>query len=149
LSLPGVSVRKDELTPIVEILQSEDYDSPEKMARAILQQAYESFSERDWWVVAMRNEGFNILYGLHGTEGAAQKALEKNELGLMGTCGVFEVHSAKARQAYVKEVMSLQPDKRFCKTCGHSWASHGVRKSNPGCVGKKCGCAQFEKEGSK
>ena len=147
MSLPGVSIRKNELDPIVALLESDEFDSPEKMARAILQQAYESFEERDWWLVGMRNEGNNILYGLHGTEGAARKALEGNTLGLMGTCGVFEVHSAKARQAYVKEAMSPQPDKRFCKTCGHSWASHGVRRSNPGCVGKRCNCAEFEKEG--
>lgn len=147
MSLPGVSIRADELKPVLEILQSDKYDSPEKMGRAILQAAYESFAERDWHLVAMRMDGHNLLYGLYGTSNAAQKALENNDLALFGECAVFSMQSVEKRKTYLKEHLGKQPDKRFCRTCGHAAGGHGVYSNKPGCADRRCGCKAFVMEG--
>src|SRR5690606_29217916 len=63
LSLPGVSIKKDEVAAVVELLTADGFDTPEQMARAVLNKAYELFEEREWHVIAMRNDGGNILFG--------------------------------------------------------------------------------------
>lgn len=145
MSLPGYSARKDEVSVIEEILTSDKYADSEKMAKAVLSAAYDLFQERDWHVAAMRNDGNNLVYGLFGTEGAAIKSLEKNDLGLFGTCGIIPVHSASQRRAYIKANLGATASRVLCVTCGHDAQAHNVRKADPACWGCDKRCPAFIK----
>ncbi|WP_159795560.1 hypothetical protein [Puerhibacterium puerhi] len=114
-------------------------------ARAVVSTSYELFAERDWHMVAMRNEGHNLVYGLYGTENAAKKALEKNELGLFGTCGVFPVQSAARRREFIKDAMKTKETRAVCARCGHGADAHSVRKADPKCWGCSAKCPGYVK----
>jgi hypothetical protein len=145
LSLPGVSIKKDEVSAVVELLTADGFDTPEQMARAVLNKAYELFEEREWHVIAMRNDGGNILFGPYGTENAAVKSLEKNDIGVFGQCAVFPVHSATRRREFIKEAMRPKETRVLCANpdCAHLAEAHGLRKSNTACSGRTCKCTEL------
>lgn len=147
MGLPGVTPRQPEIKAIQDILESDAYPDSKSMARAVLAAAYEQFERRDWWLAAMDNDGNNLVYGLYGTEGAARKALEKNDLGLFGRCGVFPVHSATVRREFIADAMKVKKNVRpVCDRCDHNPESHGLIPGQPGCVG--CNCQAYVKKES-
>lgn len=137
--------RANEIKAIQDVLESDGYADSKAMARAVLNAAYEQFEQRDWHLVAMNNDGNNIVYGLYGTEGAAHKALEKNDLGLFGRCGTFPVHSAARRREYITEAMKPKNSRPMCE-CGHIPETHALRGFDPGCTG--CNCKAYVKKES-
>lgn len=146
-AIPAFIPRKEELARIEKILTSEYFDNPNQMARALLKEAFSLYEEREWHVVAMRNGGFNLLYGPFGTANAAEKALEKNDLGVFGECGVFPVQSAAKRKEFITESAKPRGSIRECGFCGHSYVSHGIFRATEHCVGKGCTCKAFVKQG--
>jgi len=98
-----IDARASEWKPLVELLENGEFDSSRSLANAIIKQSYETFLQREWFAVVMRNEGMNILWGLFATENAARVAITENELGVRGKVGVFKIASATARAQYVKE----------------------------------------------
>lgn len=156
---PTITVRKDEVNAVVEILEDESYESAEKMARALLKATFSMLLARDWWIVgtpgprAMLDReteekslaGVPILFGPYPTDGAAMKALKDESLGLSGTVGIFHV-SSPTKQGLKFEEMDNPASKTNCATCGHNRESHDwPRPRIPGCVGKGCTCTRYVK----
>lgn len=97
--------RKSEYGPIQEILETGEFENFEKMAKAIVEQAYSTFLERDWYLaVAKMAEGYQFTFGLFDTEHAATKAITSGALGLLGgtQAGVIHMSSAEKRLEYVR-----------------------------------------------
>ena len=97
-----IDARQNEYKPLVQMLDSGEYDSSQKLASAIIKQAYLTFLARDWYSVVWRNHGLNHVWGLYATYNAAQQAIEDNELGLLGEVAVFPIKSRTERTDYVK-----------------------------------------------
>lgn len=72
--------RKDEWEPIVEMLDSGDYDSPEALAKAILAHAQHTLLKREWYlnIVRLSDEGekpVQVGYGLFASVAEAEKSV--------------------------------------------------------------------------
>lgn len=72
--------RQDEWKPIAEMLESGDYDTPDSLAKAILQQAYHTLLQREWYlnIVLLSAEGekpVQVAYGLFASQAEAEKAI--------------------------------------------------------------------------
>ncbi len=137
-----VDARKDEVKAISELLEDDSYDSSEKLARAVVTTTIKLMLERDWYVVASRNGGHNLLYGPLPSENAAMKALADESLGLGGEVGVFPVRSVSNRERTVEELD--EPPVPPCGECGHPKTTHEFPKTS-GCAVTKCNCTHFTK----
>ena len=142
MKLPNVTVRKAEVDAIVAILESVEYDDSNKMARALLKETYGLLLARDWYTVARRNGGFNLLYGFFATENAAIKAMPKLEVD--GECAIFKVRSASERADRVGELIDAPAKSSTkCKRCSHEVAGHELPRYNGRCADKTCRCTKF------
>lgn len=149
---PSIATRKPEVDAIVELLESDDFDSAEKMARKVISTAFGLMAERDWWVVASRLDGGGpvTLYGFFATEGAALKALAQNSLALFGEATVYPVRGLSARTAEIERADARSDD---CSTCSHPRIAHEWPRPRsrgltfPHCVAARadgvCGCTTY------
>ena len=135
-----VDARKAEIEAIAELLEDESYDSVGKLARAVVTTTIKLMLERDWWIVAARNGGHNLLWGPFPTENTAMQAINSGELGLGGELGLFPVRSVAARERAVEELD--EPPVPTCTACNHPKPTHEFPKVT-GCVVKTCQCKKF------
>lgn len=74
-----IDPRKSEWQPVVDLLESGEFDGPIPLAKAIVKQAYETLLDRDWFltVVKLHKDGdqhpLQIAYGLFASEAEAHK----------------------------------------------------------------------------
>lgn len=95
----NIAPRKDEWAPLVELLESGDFDTPESLAKAIVKQTYKTFLEREWFLTLVRLDPHTIAYGLSPTETAARRL----ELGGGHPRQVVAVTSAEGQVRKVEE----------------------------------------------
>ena len=91
--------RKEEYAPIVTLLESGEYDTPEALAKAIIKQAYATFLTRDWYITLVNMGKASHGYGLSATERAA----ERLELGGGFPRTVLKIRSAEGHVSAVEE----------------------------------------------
>jgi hypothetical protein len=141
-----IDARATEIEAVEALVTDTSFDNATKMSRAIVTTVLKLLLERDWWVVAMRNGGQNLLYGMWPTEDAAQKAVAGGKLALEGEVAVFHVRSATARQEAAEGLDGYDP--ALCVGCDHAETWHGwKRKGVPGCIVAGCDCPkQYETE---
>lgn len=74
----GLTPRKGEWGPIAEMLESEEYDSAESLAKAVWKHAALTLLERDWYLAVVKvgdtaeHGPVQFAYGLAPTEAAAK-----------------------------------------------------------------------------
>lgn len=133
--------RRNEVTAVTDLLQSESFDSPEAMAKAIVKAVADELGKRKTFGVAAGFEERPLLaYGPFYSEADAKRyatrlaasGLDTRVAGLLGP------------DAYV---MDAEPTKKSNKcACGHLAHMHGVWRKGTldpgpgGCAWKGCRC---------
>lgn len=143
----NIAPRAHEVDAIVELLESDEFDNAKQAARRIFSTAMALLAERDWYVIARRNQGLPpTIYGFFATEAAALKAIETNALGLLGgEVYVFKVEGLSARSKYLRELEAELP--RDCETCRHAQGAHDVPRARvKGCVVVGCRCTEYVRD---
>lgn len=132
--------RTNEVKTVLDLLESDQYETPEAMARAIVKAvALELSSKRDALGVALKltKETSTILaVGPFYDKRDAEKYLEKAaENGLVGFTAPLTGTDA----------LNFYEDtgaKRTCVSCGHAKEMHGVVKTKT-CAVYKCECKEL------
>lgn len=140
---PGFTPRKAEIDAIVAVA-SADYKDAATAGRAILSEAFRLFTERSWWIVVNRlglEPGTPILWGVFGTETAAQRAIDANTLQTFGYAQTAKVTGIRERREQILErELELNPT---CTECGHWGLAHHERAGR--CYVQECKCAHYER----
>lgn len=76
--------RKKEMDVLVGLLESEHHDV-EMLASEIWKALDTARRDRDLWVVAVRMDGLNFLYGPYESEATAKKDIETGQIKSVGT----------------------------------------------------------------
>ena len=136
----AISTRKHEVDAIVDLLESDRFDSATQMARKVISTAFSLMSEREWYaIVTVLDGGPPIHYGMFATEGATLKALKSNSLALLGKSEVVKVNSLSERQAQIDKWEGEV--RQECAKCGHIEEAHDwPRAKKPGCIVRSCNC---------
>lgn len=80
--------RKKELDAIVRLLESE-HEDVEDLAEAIWKLVDDQRRGREMWVVAVRMDGMNFLYGTYDSEATAKKDVENGNIKGVGLDNKF------------------------------------------------------------
>lgn len=140
--------RADEYKPVIEILESDEYDNAEKMAKAVVKAVAEMLWMRDWYALTHHFDGgtFGVNWGPFASEAEALSLAEK--LGLpedqFGT-----VHLASAG-VLLANVVGKPGAKGYCQTpdCGHPPMTHLMNKNGKqrgACPLGTCPCTSYAK----
>lgn len=139
--------RKEEIERIVSILESDDYDSGESMAKALLLEIVDMLWFRDWWVLASRGSDYQVVFGPFASEAEARAVGQKWQGVLMPGdpmgWGVVQVHglggTAEERAGGGFGYCSAED-------CGHPAYGHSMAGTSRG----KCllckGCSKYEQQ---
>lgn len=130
-----ITPRKDETERVVALLESDEFDSADKMAKAIIKEVADILSMRDYYAITHRwgdNKGIN--WGPYGSESEAAKVAEKLQLG--GKWGLVKVYSSGMLAARMDGKLGW---KGLCQSCGHVAEDHLMVASSRGrCAREDC-----------
>jgi hypothetical protein len=134
--------RSEEVKAVIEILESDEYDSAQAMAKALIKEVAEILSMRDWWAVAHRfagDETGGLNWGPYSSVTEAQKAYEK-------FIGAGEARAVKVYSAGHLEAMAVGKKwKGFCEVCHHAKSLHmSEGNSRDKCGLSNCKCPKFK-----
>lgn len=139
-----LSPRGPEVKAIVELLESDDFDSAEALAKAVIKRVGELLSDRDMyaWVYGM-GDGFNLAWGPFSSDSEAKKFAGQYADMLKGLHMILPLGSPTAltERATANKVPS-----HFCTTCPHSLISHEHPKKNGRCAVRGCKCKKATTE---
>jgi hypothetical protein len=134
--------RKEEIAPVVEILQSDGYASPEAMAKAVLKEAFGILEMRDWFLLLHDQEQARdqLVYGPFASENDVVKSGELLG-GMGGTIRLGKVYGVG--KAEMRKKGKKWPGN--C-TCLHVPEWHAIDGSSRGkCRYPGCECKKFSK----
>lgn len=132
--------RADEVRQVVDLLESDEFDSPDAMAKELIKLCAGLLAERETYAVG---EG-GIAWGFWHDARSAQKAAEQigGQVAKVYPSGPLE-----------RRLAAFEVDSRrgFCPRCNHPWLAHidrayreGNRKTGPmrepGCCAAGCTC---------
>lgn len=131
--------RGNEVKAIMELLESEDFDSAEALAKAVLKRTAELFSERDWcaWVYRESPDAFYLPYGPFSSEIEAKRFAGKYVDSLKGQHMILPLFSTTE---LVDRLASHKTINYFCASCKHQLVSHQHPKIQPKCAVRGCKC---------
>lgn len=139
--------RGAEVKAIVELLESEQFDSADALAKAILKRIGELFSERDFyaWVYRETPDAWYLPYGPFTSESEAKKFAGKYVDSLKGQHMILPLFST---QALVDRLAEHKLPNLFCTnpTCTHQLLSHEHPKKNGRCAVRGCSCKKATTE---
>lgn len=106
--MKGLTPRKAEWEPIADMLESEEYDSAESLAKAVWKHATTTLLQRDWYLTVVKlgdttHGPVQVAYGLAPTENAAKRL----PLGEGFPRMVLKVTSAERHTAKMEEGNAL------------------------------------------
>ncbi|MFY1620015.1 hypothetical protein [Micromonospora sp. WMMD736] len=139
--------RKEEVQPVIDLLESDDFDSAEDMAKALIREVVDMLWFRDWYVLGVSTGDGSLAFGPFASEPEA-KALGTKWQGSL-------LPSDPARWGVVKvRGLGGTVDERagggfgFCTTegCGHPAYAHSMEGSARGyCVvcGRHGACGKY------
>jgi len=129
----AIRTRKDERARILALLEA-DFPDGDKLADAILKEAYALLQQRDWYVFGAQLDTLTFPYGFFATSNEAVKAA----LVAGGPCaGVVRVlPAAKLAERMAELDKSTRP---MCE-CRHPWDIHLDQAKTPGCPTRGCPC---------
>ncbi|MFD7738019.1 hypothetical protein [Kitasatospora sp. NPDC059800] len=137
--------RKEEVSAIVALLESQDFDSADQMAKALLKEAGEILQMRDWYaLVHTWNDGHRGLsWAPFGNESEAIAFANKLTIG--GTARLVKLYSPGIMLANIDGKKGW---KGYCQDpeCGHAPFAHSTVSATRGaCHIPTCPCGQFRK----
>lgn len=129
--------RANEVKAVVELLESEDFDSADALAKAIIKRVADVFAYRDWhaWVWRENPEAFYLSWGPFPSETEAKRTSAR--VGLKGQHMILPLYSTAA---LVDRLAADAIPSQFCSTCNHSLIGHEHPKIQPKCAVKGCSC---------
>lgn len=138
--MPAITRKQAEIARIAALLESEEYDTAERLAYAVLKEAAEIVTERQLWVVA--TEGQPFLWGPYWTPDQADKAWRTELGGITGRAGrVVRVYPYR-----FTDVDPMPTPNDTCAKCGHPRWRHTTEGKRLFCGRRqdKCPCRGFE-----
>jgi hypothetical protein len=131
--------RGNEVKAVVELLESDDFDSGSALAKAIIKRVAEMFAERDWSAWVWRENGdepyFQLAWGPFSSETEAKRMSVR--VGLKGQHMILPLYSTAA---LMDRLSAETIPSQFCSSCSHSLISHEHPKIQPKCAVKGCSC---------
>lgn len=128
--------RKDEVERITALLESDDFDSAEQLAGAILQEAVDIIGGRHSWVLWSRLYP-EVGWGPYWTEGQAVKAWTDSVGPALGAKGGGVIPVAPWSEAVYESGLETPTD--VC-ICGHARWKHTTEGKRLYCGNRKDGC---------
>lgn len=131
--------RGPEVKAIVELLESDDFDSAEALAKAVIKRTAELFEHRDWyaWVYRENPDAFYLPFGIFPSDSEAKKFAGKYVEMLVGEHMILRLHSTGL---LVEEMAKHKRPSTACSTCHHQLLSHEHPKIQPKCAVRGCRC---------
>jgi hypothetical protein len=135
--------RKEEYKAVVDMLESDEYDNADQMAKALVKAVADMLWQRDWQAVTLGFDGKAAWsYGPFSSESEADK-FAQSCLGLGNNVQYRKTLLASPARV-VGHLFGAPGVKGFCKTCGHSPFDHGTDGSSRGkCFLPECECAKW------
>jgi hypothetical protein len=123
-----ISTRQPERSAVAELMDSGEFESPEKLADAVIKLVVALLRERDAYGVACEFLGRNYAIGPFWDLGSAKR--KAKELGLP------EGSIRQMKAASWLEDGETKVQIRSCPRCGHDWPEHELanRPDWKGCV---------------
>jgi hypothetical protein len=131
--------RGTEVKAVVELLESEEFDSAEALAKAILKRTAELLAERDFyaWVYRETPDAFYISHGPFTSETEAKRFAGKYVGSLKGQHMILPLFSTAQ---FVDRLASHKLPNYHCADCNHQLISHEHPKIQPKCAVRGCRC---------
>ena len=131
--------RGTEVKAIVSLLESDEFDSAEALAKAIIKRTGELLSERDMyaWVYRESPEAYYLPFGPFTSESEAMRYAGKYVGMLKGQHMILPLYSTTA---LTERMASYQIPSAFCSACTHSHMSHEHPRKNGRCAVRGCKC---------
>lgn len=136
-----VTPRKDEVQAVVAVMESDEFETGEAMAKAVIKQVAELFAKRDWyaWVWRESDDSLQIAHGPLSSKVEAERLATKS--GLKGRHMALPLFSTAA----LLERATAKPPAVRCADCTHPYHCHEVPRYAPKCWVKGCGCKALAK----
>ncbi|MFC3504427.1 hypothetical protein ACFOOK_26145 [Micromonospora krabiensis] len=145
--------RKEEVQPVIDILESDDFDSADDMAKALIREVVDMLWFRDWHVLVVNRDGQAVAFGPFASEPEA-KALGTKWQGtlLPGDPTRWGVVPVRGLGATAEERQG--GGYGFCTTegCGHPAYAHSMDGSARGyCIvcGRHGACEKYAQAAKK
>ncbi|OKI45088.1 hypothetical protein [Micromonospora sp. CB01531] len=142
-----ITPRKEEVAAVVAVLESDQYDSAQAMAKAVIKEVAELLDMRDWVALTHRfgdNGQLGLNWGPFGSAIEAQRLADKLALG-----GRFSVVRLGSPGLLVANLLGAKrPTKDFCANpaCLHAaWTHSALGNSRGKCVLESCPCDEMKK----
>lgn len=135
--------RKEEVNAVVEILESDQYDSAQAMAKALIKTVADALWMRDWYVLGSKfrtEDNFWLPYGPFASVSEAESVYKKTAIG--GAAKTVKVYSPGRLVAMIEGKRGWPG---YCSDCGCDPAMHLTDGSSRGkCVSCPT-CKKFAK----
>lgn len=135
--------RKEEIKPVIEILESDKYDSAEAMAKALIKEIADILWMRDWYVLGCKfreEDTFALPYGPFASDSEATSFAKKYGPG--GVAQTVKIYSPGRLQA-MRDGKAGWPG--YCATCGCDPGYHLQDGSSRGKCVRCPDCIKFKK----
>lgn len=131
--------RGAEVKAIVELLESEEFDSADALAKAVLKRTAELFSEREFyaWVYRESPDAFYLPYGPFASEIEAKKFAGRYVDSLKGQHMILPLFSTTE---LVERLAAHKVTNYHCTSCTHQLISHEHPRKNGHCAFRGCKC---------
>lgn len=135
--------RGPEVKRVVAVLESEEFETPEAMAKAVIKEVVDLLSFRDTYAGTLR-----LKDGEHGLNfgpfySAGDVKSYVSSLAVGGTFGVAPLHAPAPIKANIEGLDDTSP---WCLECGHPAYAHlADGSSRGGCGLSYCDCTKYKK----
>lgn len=133
-----ITPRKAEVQEIVKLLESDDYDSADGLAKDVIKRVGELFAEREFYAYAWRaGVGSPVLaWGPLPSEAEVKKFATRANLG--GQHLAVRLFSTEAMLGRVEEASKGKSS--HCPSCGHPLGAHEHPRMSNKCAVGGCRC---------
>ncbi|MFG3223292.1 hypothetical protein ACGF07_00735 [Kitasatospora sp. NPDC048194] len=137
--------RKEEVSAVKALLESEDFDNADQMAKAVIKEVGEVLQMRDWYALAhtWKDGTRGLNWAPFGNEAEAKSFADKIAIG--GTARLVKLYSPGVMLANIDGKKGW---KGYCQDseCGHAPFTHStVSAARGACHIPTCPCGQFRK----
>lgn len=137
--------RGAEVKAVVELLESDEFESANALAKAILKHVADMLSDRDFyaWVYRETPDAFYIPFGPFTSESEAKKFAGKYVDALKGQHMILPLYSTNE---FVNRLASHKLPNYHCTSCTHTLTAHEHPRKNGKCVVRGCSCKKATAE---
>jgi len=138
--------RAPEVKAIVEILQSDDYETPEAMAKAVIKEVAEILAMREtWYALVIKGGAKAVNFGPYASDAEVKQVAAKVagaapefHIARMGGSGLL----AARLEGYNKRKWT-----NFCATCTHAKDLHLTDGNSRARCALECSCQAYKDGG--